>query len=90
MNHMPVIQFDYAYLSSVNEKMEQVRMRTILDTYTGYGTTCVIDVKGGGDKYVISSAVSSGRIGVHTISMQDGSRACDQGNGGCGHQVFVR
>ena len=45
-------------LSSVNEKGEQVRMRTILDTSTGNGTACVIDVKGGGDKYVISSAVS--------------------------------
>ena len=55
---MPVIQFDYAYLSSVNEKGEQVRMRTVLDTSTGYGTACVIDVKGGGDKYAISSAVS--------------------------------
>ena len=55
---MPVIQFDYAYLSSVNEKGEQVRMLTILDTSTGYGTACVIDVKGGGDKYAISSAVS--------------------------------
>ena len=33
-------------------------MRTILDTSTGYGTACVIDVKGGGDKYVISSVVS--------------------------------
>ena len=47
---MPVIQFDYAYLSSVNEKGEQVRMRTILETSTGYGTAWVIDVKGGGDK----------------------------------------
>ena len=55
---MQVIQFDCAYLSSVNEKGEQVRMRTILDTSTGYGTACVIDVKGGGDKYAISSAVS--------------------------------
>ena len=55
---MSVIQFDYAYLSSVNEKGEQVRMRTILDTSTGHGTACVIDMKGGGDKYVISSAVS--------------------------------
>ena len=55
---MPVIQFDHAYLSSVNEKGEQVRTRTILDTSTGYGTACVIDMKGGGDKYVISSAVS--------------------------------
>ena len=58
MDHIPVIQFDYTYLSSVNEKGEQVRMRTILDTSTGYGTACVIDVKGGGDKYAISSAVS--------------------------------
>ena len=33
-------------------------MRTILDTSTGYGTACVIDVKGGGDKCVIASAVS--------------------------------
>ena len=33
-------------------------MRTILDTSTGYGTASVIDVKGGGDKYEISSAVS--------------------------------
>ena len=33
-------------------------MRTILDTSTGYGTACVIVVKGGGDKCVISSAVS--------------------------------
>ena len=38
-------------------KGEQVRMRTILDTSTGYGTACVIDVKGGGDKNVTSSAV---------------------------------
>ena len=55
---MPVIQFDYAYLSSINEKGEQVRMRTILDTSTGYGTACVLDVKGGGDTHAISSAVS--------------------------------
>ena len=34
-------------------------MRMILDTSTGYGTACVTDVKGGGDKYAISSAVSS-------------------------------
>ena len=54
VDHMLVIQFDYANLSSVNEKGEQVRMRTILDTSTGYGTACVIDVKGG----AISSAVS--------------------------------
>ena len=57
VDHIPVIQVDYAYLSSVNEKGEQVRMRTILDTSTDYGTACVIDVKGGGDKYAISSAV---------------------------------
>ena len=55
---MPVIIFDDAYWSSVNEKGEQVRMRTILDTSTGYGTACAIDVKGGGDKYAISSPVS--------------------------------
>ena len=35
-----------------------MRMRTFLDTNTGYGTTCVIDVKSGRDKYAISSAVS--------------------------------
>ena len=58
VDHMPVIQFDYACLSSVNEKGKQVVMRTILDTSTGYGTARVIDVKGGGDKYAISSAVS--------------------------------
>ena len=57
VDHMPVIQFDYAYLSSVNEKGEQVRKRTILDRSTGYGRACVIDVEGGGDKYAISSAV---------------------------------
>ena len=55
---MLVIQVDCVHLSSVNERREQVRMRTILDTSTGYGTACVIYVKGGGDKYVISSAVS--------------------------------
>ena len=33
-------------------------MRTILDASTSFGTACVIDAKGGGDKYVISSAVS--------------------------------
>ena len=74
---MPVIQFDYAYLSSVNAKGEQVRTRTTLDTSTGYGTACEIDVKGGGDKYAISS-------------MQNGSRSCDQGTRGCDHQVSVR
>ena len=65
-------------------------MRTILDTSTGFGTACVIDVNGGGDKYAISSAVSFLKELVHKIPMQDGSRACDQGNGGCGHQVSVR
>ena len=35
-----------------------MRMRTILVTSTSYGTACVIDAKGGGEKYVISSAVS--------------------------------
>ena len=35
-----------------------MRMRTILDTSPGHGTACVIDVKVGGDKYAISSAVS--------------------------------
>ena len=33
-------------------------MRTFLDTSPGYGTPCVINVKGGGDKYAISAAVS--------------------------------
>ena len=88
---MPVIQFDYAYLSSVTAKGEQVRIRTILDTSTGYGTACVIDAKGGGDKICDSfCGVVRERTGLHTISMQNGSRACDQGNGGCGNQVFVR
>ena len=54
VDHMPVIQFDCACLSSVNAKGEQVRTRTILDTSTGYGTACVIDVIGGRDKYAIS------------------------------------
>ena len=58
VDHMLVIQFDYAYLSAVNVKGQQVRMRTILDTSTSHGTACVIDVKTAGDKYVISSAVS--------------------------------
>ena len=35
-----------------------MKMRTILDTNTGYGTACVTDVKGAGDKYAISSAVA--------------------------------
>ena len=59
---MPVIQFDYVYLSSVNEKWEQVRMRTILDTITGYGTACVIDVRRGGDKYGGTHDFDAGRI----------------------------
>ena len=58
VDHLPVIQFDYAYVSSGDARGQQVKMRTILDTSTGYGTACVIDVKGGGDKYAISSAVS--------------------------------
>ena len=33
-------------------------MHTILETSKGYSTACVIDVKGGGDKSVNSSAVS--------------------------------
>ena len=90
VDHMPVIQFDCAFFSSVNEKGEQVRMRTILDTSTGYGTACAIDVKGGGDKYAISSAVSFLKeLGTHDFgagripSLR--SRRC-----GCGHLVFVR
>ena len=55
---MPVVQFDYAYVSSGDAEGQQVRTRTILDTSTGYGTACVVDVKGAGNKYAISSAVS--------------------------------
>ena len=90
VDHMPVIQFDHAYLSSVNEKGEEVRMRTILDTSIDYGTACVIDVKGGGDKYAISSAVSF--LGDWGTLDFDAGRipSRDQGNGGCGNQVFVR
>ena len=33
-------------------------MRPVLDTSAGYGTACVIDVRGGEDKYVISFSVS--------------------------------
>ena len=58
VDHLPVIQFDYAYVSSGDARGQQVKMRTILDTSTGYGTACVIDVKGAGDKYATSSAVS--------------------------------
>ena len=58
VDHLPVIQFDYAYVSSGDARGQQVKMRTILDTSTGYGTSCVIDVKGAGEKYAISSAVS--------------------------------
>ena len=58
VDHLLVIQFDYAYVSSGDARGQQVKMRTILDTSTGYGTACVIDVKGAGDKYSISSVVS--------------------------------
>ena len=58
VDHMLVIQFDCAYLLSVNEKGEQVGMRTILEMSTGHGTACVIEVKGGGDQYAISFAVA--------------------------------
>ena len=50
VDHLPVIQFDYAYVSSGDASGQQVKMRTILDTSTGNGTACVIDVKGAGDK----------------------------------------
>ena len=63
---MLVIQFHYAYVSSVNEKREQVRMRTILDTSTGYGTACVIDVKSG-------SVLE--RTGSHTMSIEPAIKA---------------
>ena len=91
VNHMSVFQLDYANLSSVNSTGEQVRMRTILDTSTGYRAACLLDVKGGGDKICDSfCCVVLESTGLHTISMQNGSRACDQGTRGCGHQVFVR
>ena len=41
VDHLPVIQFDYAYMSSGDAEGQQVRTRTILDTSTGYGTACV-------------------------------------------------
>ena len=66
VDHMPVIQFNYAYLSSVNEKGEPGRMRTILDTSTGYGTACVIDVKGGGDKYAFLKELGYTRFRCRT------------------------
>ena len=91
VDHMPVTQFGCASLSSVNEKGEQVRrMRTIWDISAGYGTACVIDVKSGRQVCNLFCGVVCERIGVHTISMQDGSRACDQRIGGCGHQVFCQ
>ena len=43
-----------------------MKMRTILDTSTGYGTACVIDVKSAGEKYANSSAVSFLEKLVHT------------------------
>ena len=58
VDHLPVIQFNCAYVSSGDARGKQVKMRTILDTSTGCGTACVIDVKGAGDKHAISSAVS--------------------------------
>ena len=58
VDHLPVIQFDYACVSSGDARGQQVKMRTILDTSTGSGTACMIDVKGAGDKYAISCAVS--------------------------------
>ena len=74
VDYLPVIQFDYAYLSSINETREQMRMRTFLDTNTGYGTTYVIDVKRRRRQVCdLFCGVVSERIGVHSISMQDGS-----------------
>ena len=91
VDHMRVIQFDNAYLSSVNEKKEQVRMRTILDTSTGYGTACVIDVKSGGDKYAISSAVSILKeLGYTRFRCKTDPEPAIKSNCGCGHQVFLR
>ena len=91
VDHMPVIQFDCAYLSSVNEKGEQVRMRAVLDTSTGlWHSFCDWRERRRRQVCDLFCGVVLERIGVHKISMQDGSRACDQGNGGCGHQVFVR
>ena len=58
VDHLPVIQFDYVYVSSGDARGQQVEMRTILDTSTGCGTACVIDVKGARYKYANSSAVS--------------------------------
>ena len=58
VDHLPVIQFDYVHVSSGDARGQQVKMHTILDTSTGDGTACAIDVKGAGDKYAISSAVS--------------------------------
>ena len=58
VGYMPVVQYDYAYVSSGYAEGQQVKMRTILDTSTDYGTACVIDVKGAGDMYAIASAVS--------------------------------
>ena len=45
VDHLPVIQFDYAYVSSGAARGLQVKIRTILDRSAGYGTACVIDVK---------------------------------------------
>ena len=63
-------------------------MRTILDTSTGCGTACVIDVKGGGDKYAVSSAVSFLKELRHTrFRCRTDPEPAMQGNGGCGNEV---
>ena len=76
MDHLPVIQFDYAYVSSGDTRGQQVKMRTILDTSTGYGTACVIDVKGAGDKIRdFFCCVVLERTGVHTVSLTTSRRS---------------
>lgn len=56
-DHMQIIQFEHAYLSSGDAEGQQVKMSTISDSSASYGTACAIDVKGARGQYAISSAV---------------------------------
>ena len=72
MDHLPIIQFDYAYVSSGDARGQQVKMRTILDTSTGYGYS-VCDRRERCWRQVCNffCCVVLERTGVHTVSLAE-------------------
>ena len=84
VDHLPVIQFDYVHVSSGDSRGQQVKMRK----HWRWHFVCDERERCRRQVRDFFCGVVLERTGVHTVSMQDRSRASDQNTRGCCHQMF--